>query len=191
MSHTSMEQQTDMNPFEINSNLDTYVISGLNLRNLVWHGFPSPGEISPALVSSMIVLMFSIGESLISNKYEVIETRPSLDLLGQRGLMAKVERIYSSIPYTVDELNEKFLNCICQEEQVKGPVLQRVHKLLLKNKFRQSMYLLIPEWECQARILFTCVNTCPSRSLTAEDDTLYTTFDEILSKVKELLAKLD
>ena len=139
----------------------------------------------------MIVLMFSIGESLISNKYEVIETRPSLDLLGQRGLMAKVERIYSSIPYTVDELNEKFLNCICQEEQVKGPVLQRVHKLLLKNKFRQSMYLLIPEWECQARILFTCVNTCPSRSLTAEDDTLYTTFDEILSKVKELLAKLD
>ena len=162
------------------------MISGLNLRNLVWHGFPSPGEISPALVSSMIVLMFSIGESLISNKYEVIETRPSLDLLGQRGLMAKVERIYSSIPYTVDELNEKFLNCISQEEQVKGPVLQRVHKLLLKNKFRQSLYLLIPEWECQARILFTCVNTCPSRSLTAEDDTLYTTFDEILSKVKNI-----
>ena len=56
--------------------------SGLNLRNLVWHGFPSPGEISPALVSSMIVLMFSIGEALISSKYEVIEKRPNLDLLG-------------------------------------------------------------------------------------------------------------
>ena len=48
----------------------------------MWHGFPSPGEISPALVSSLIVLMFSIGEGLISNKYEVIETRPMLDLLG-------------------------------------------------------------------------------------------------------------
>ena len=98
--------------------------------------------------------------------------------------MAKIERIYSSIPYTVDELNEKFLECISQDDQVKGPVLQRVHKLLSKNKFRQSLYLLIPEWECQARLLFTCVNTCPSRSLTAEADALYTTFDEILSKVK-------
>ena len=105
-------------------------------------------------------------------------------ILGQRGLMAKIERIYSSIPYTVDELNEKFLDCISQDDQVKGPVLQRVHKLLSKNKFRQSLYLLIPEWECQARLLFTCVNTCPSRSLTAEADALYTTFDEILSKVK-------
>lgn len=59
-----------------------------------------------------------------------------------------------------------------------------MHKLLGKNKFRQSLYLLIPEWECQARLLFTLVNTCPSRSLTAEDDKLYTTFDEILSKVR-------
>ena len=107
-----------------------------------------------------------------------------ISVLGQRGLMAKIERIYSSIPYTVDELNEKFLECISQDDQVKGPVLQRVHKLLSKNKFRQSLYLLIPEWECQARLLFTCVNTCPSRSLTAEADALYTTFDEILSKVK-------
>ena len=112
-------------------------------------------------------------------------------IIGQRGLMAKIERIYSSIPYTVDELNEKFLECISQDDQVKGPVLQRVHKLLSKNKFRQSLYLLIPEWECQARLLFTCVNTCPSRSLTAEADALYTTFDEILSKVnlKSFLAK--
>ena len=102
--------------------------------------------------------------------------------------MAKIERIYSSIPYTVDELNEKFLECISQDDQVKGPVLQRVHKLLSKNKFRQSLYLLIPEWECQARLLFTCVNTCPSRSLTAEADALYTTFDEILSKVKSFSA---
>ena len=44
--------------------------------------------------------------------------------------------------------------------------------------------MLIPEWECQARLLFTLVNTCPDRSVTAESDTLYTTFDEILAKIR-------
>ena len=44
--------------------------NGLNLRNLVWHGFPKPGEISPVLASSLIVLVFSIGETLICNGLE-------------------------------------------------------------------------------------------------------------------------
>ena len=156
---------------------------GLNLRNLVWHGFPRPGEISPVLASSMIILMFSLGESLIRQDFTRIKTRPTLNLLGHRGFMAKVERVYSHIPETTDQLDAKFLDFIHQED-VKGPVLQRVFKLLSKNKFRESLILLIPEWECQARLLFTVVNTCPMRSMTAENDKLYTTFDEILSKVR-------
>jgi hypothetical protein len=55
---------------------------GLNLRNLVWHGFPRPGEISPALASSLIILTFSIGEALLSQGMDQIEERPSVDLLG-------------------------------------------------------------------------------------------------------------
>ena len=156
---------------------------GLNLRNLAWHGFPRPGEISPILASSLIVLIFSIGEALISNKYDQVEHRTSVDLLGQKGLMSKIEAIYGSIPYTVDEISDTFMHML-QPDDPKGPVLQRVHKLLSKNKFRQALYLLIPEWECQARLLFTLVNTCPSRSLTAEDSRLYLTFDEILSKIR-------
>ena len=80
--------------------------SGLNLRNLVWHGFPSPGEISPALVSSLIVLMFSIGEGLISNKYEVIETRPTLDLLGAY-IVVKFGSIFMLVPYKFNIQSEK------------------------------------------------------------------------------------
>ena len=158
--------------------------NGLNLRNLVWHGFPKPGEISPVLASSLIVLVFSIGETLICNGLERLEiTRPCLDLLGPVGFTAKIERIYGSIPYTYDQIQDKFIDSV-QPDHPKGPVLKRIHKLLLKNKFRQSLYMLIPEWECQARLLFTLVNTCPDRSVTAESDTLYTTFDEILAKIR-------
>ena len=82
---------------------------GLNLRNLAWHGFPRPGEISPILASSLIVLIFSIGEALISNKYDQLEHRTSVDLLGQKGLMSKIEAIYGSIPNTVDKISDTFL----------------------------------------------------------------------------------
>ena len=68
----------------------------------MWHGFPSPGEISPALVSSLIVLMFSIGEGLISNKYEVIETRPTLDLLGLFIMAVRVVE-FSSSEYKIEK----------------------------------------------------------------------------------------
>lgn len=156
---------------------------GLNLRNLVWHGFPKPGELSPALASSLIILLFSIGEVLV-NKDLIIEQRPSLDILGPRGLMAKVERIYSSIPYTVDELNDKLAKSIDKDNDGKSLLLHRVHKLLIKNKFRQSLFLLIPQWEHQARLLFAKVNQCPQSSSTAENDKLYLTFDEILSKIR-------
>ena len=57
--------------------------NGLNLRNLVWHGFPKPGEISPVLASSFIILIFSIGETLICNGLENLEPRKSIDLLGE------------------------------------------------------------------------------------------------------------
>ncbi len=70
--------------------------SGLNLRNLVWHGFPRPGEISPALASSLIILAFSIGESLQSRGV-IVEKRPTVALLGQSGLFSKTERIFNQI----------------------------------------------------------------------------------------------
>ena len=153
-------------------------------RNLVWHGFPQPGEISPVLASSLIVLIFSIGETLICNNVEHLESvRGNIDLLGPEGFMAKIEKIYGCIPFTCEQIHYQFINSV-KPDHPKGPVLQRIHKQLLKNKFRQSLNLLIPEWECQSRLLFTLVNTCPDRSMTAENDTLYTTFDEMLAKVR-------
>ena len=36
----------------------------LNLRNVLWHGFASPGEIRPALAATFFSLVFSIGAKL-------------------------------------------------------------------------------------------------------------------------------
>ncbi|KAK2531474.1 Ermard [Columba guinea] len=53
--------------------------------------------------------------------------------------------------------------------------------------FKQSRYadcviLLLPQLEAGLRLLFTTINNCPNRLLTAEPSALYTTFDEMLAK---------
>ena len=39
-----------------------------------------------------------------------------MDLLGQKGLLSKIEAIYASIPYTVDEISETFLSTISPDD---------------------------------------------------------------------------
>lgn len=41
---------------------------GLNLRNIVWHGFTSPGELHPHLISGLVVLFASLGQMLPNNQ---------------------------------------------------------------------------------------------------------------------------
>ncbi|KAM7171814.1 endoplasmic reticulum membrane-associated RNA degradation protein isoform 6-T7 [Macrochelys suwanniensis] len=49
-------------------------------------------------------------------------------------------------------------------------------------KYADCVILLLPQLETGLRLLFTTVNKCPNRLLTAETSSLYTTFDEMLTK---------
>ncbi|EMP25150.1 Transmembrane protein C6orf70 like protein [Chelonia mydas] len=49
-------------------------------------------------------------------------------------------------------------------------------------KYADCVILLLPQLETGLRLLFTTVNKCPNRLLTAESSSLYTTFDEMLTK---------
>ena len=66
--------------------------------------------------------------------------------------------------------------------QPKASILKLALKRYQDGEELQSLNILVPEWECICRILFSRVNSCPERLLTAEADTLYTTFDEMLSQ---------
>ena len=80
-----------------------------------------------------------------------------------------------------DEIAKDFIENV-QHDNPKALLLQRAHRLYGQSKFRHAVYLLLPEWECLLRGCYASANQCPSRSMTAEDDRLYTTFDEILSR---------
>nr|XP_005304023.1 endoplasmic reticulum membrane-associated RNA degradation protein isoform X9 [Chrysemys picta bellii] len=49
-------------------------------------------------------------------------------------------------------------------------------------KYADCVILLLPQLETGLRLLFATVNKCPNRLLTAESSSLYTTFDEMLTK---------
>ncbi|XP_069810423.1 endoplasmic reticulum membrane-associated RNA degradation protein [Dendropsophus ebraccatus] len=152
----------------------------LNLRNILWHGFVSPQEIPPKYCSMLLLLTVGLGQLLrswLTNKEMCLVHRPYF--------------VFSNLQEVpiFPELNEKVLSMadslIEKSEFVLTPMVPFWIEAI--TAFRQGRYadcavLLLPQMETGLRLAFTTVNGCPERMLTAESTSLYTTFDEILSK---------
>eukprot|EP00096_Caligus_rogercresseyi_P007440 TRINITY_DN2529_c0_g1_i1.p1 TRINITY_DN2529_c0_g1~~TRINITY_DN2529_c0_g1_i1.p1 ORF type:complete len:527 (+),score=62.75 TRINITY_DN2529_c0_g1_i1:894-2474(+) len=131
----------------------------LNIRNLLWHGFLSHGDLHPAYLSGVILLAHSIGLSLKSFP------------LRKRGFSPCLSRVElfkndTELPFQVDDDDLS---------------LRRILDLHKQGSYDLSLMLFLPYLESRLRRLYTEVNNCPARILTAESDRFYTTFDEILA----------
>ncbi|NXE35515.1 EMARD protein, partial [Ptilorrhoa leucosticta] len=152
---------------------------GLNLRNVLWHGFASPQEIPAKYCAMLLFLTAGLGQLLQTYLLQtkcVLVHRPYVIFISLEELDA--------FP-----LNNEILSIA--EELVK--LSSFVLKIMLPfwiaalTAFKQSRYadsviLLLPQLEVGLRLLFTTTNKCPNRLLTAESSALYTTFDELLAK---------
>lgn len=143
----------------------------LNLRNIVWHGFAFPGEISALFASALFTLTTSVEPD------KPLRSRDSISL----------EKSFNIVQY-LNKPSEKHLmtdllslasdtSCFIVMDR-KLPLLERASSA----PSIVALSILLPELEHALRIMFTVVNSCPNRLLTAESDELYTTFDEILSE---------
>nr|XP_056709004.1 endoplasmic reticulum membrane-associated RNA degradation protein [Euleptes europaea] len=153
---------------------------GLNLRNILWHGFASPEEIPPKYFSMLLLLTVGLGQLL---KNYLLQTQSDL-----------VHRPYVSFTnlkelHVFPDLSHEQLS-LAEELVVKSSIVLRTvlpFWITALTSFRQHRYaecvmLLLPQLESGLRLLFTTVNNCPSRLITAESSSLYTTFDEMLAK---------
>ncbi|XP_059697518.1 endoplasmic reticulum membrane-associated RNA degradation protein isoform X3 [Haemorhous mexicanus] len=153
---------------------------GLNLRNVLWHGFASPQEIPAKYCAMLLFLTAGLGQLLQTYLLQtkgVLVHRPYVIFISLQELDA------------FPDLNSEILSIA--EELVK--LSSFVLKIMLPfwiaalTAFKQSRYadsviLLLPQLEAGLRLLFTTTNKCPNRLLTAESSALYTTFDEMLAK---------
>ncbi|XP_020656864.3 endoplasmic reticulum membrane-associated RNA degradation protein isoform X1 [Pogona vitticeps] len=153
---------------------------GLNLRNILWHGFASPQEIPMKYLSVLLFLTAGLGQLLKNYLLQTQSTlihRPCISFTNLEEL------------HVFPDLNHKLL-LLAEKIVIKSDIVLRTMVpfwISAVASFRQSRYadcviLLLPQLETGLRLLFTTVNKCPSRLMTAESSSLYTTFDEMLAK---------
>ncbi|NWY64348.1 EMARD protein, partial [Erithacus rubecula] len=152
---------------------------GLNLRNVLWHGFASPQEIPAKYCAMLLFLTAGLGQLLQTY------------LLQTKGVL--IHRPYV-IFISLEELdafplNDEILSIAEELVKLSSFVLKTMLPFWISalTAFRQSRYadsviLLLPQLEVGLRLLFTTTNKCPNRLLTAESSAFYTTFDEMLAK---------
>lgn len=153
---------------------------GLNLRNVLWHGFASPQEIPAKYCAMLLFLTAGLGQLLqtylLQTKYVLVH-RPYVTFIRLEDLDA------------FPDLNHETLSVAEELLQVSNFVLRTMLPFWMAalTAFKQSRYadcviLLLPQLEAGLRLLFTTTNKCPNRLLTAESSAFYTTFDEMLTK---------
>ncbi|NWH95270.1 EMARD protein, partial [Aegithalos caudatus] len=165
---------------------------GLNLRNVLWHGFASPQEIPAKYCAMLLFLTAGLGQLLqtylLQNK-EVLVHRPYVIFISLEELDAFPGKYLATSKFFLLYLNDEILSIAEKLVKLSSFVLKIMLPFWIAalTAFKQSRYadsviLLLPQLEVGLRLFFTTSNKCPNRLLTAESSALYTTFDEMLAK---------
>uniref|UniRef100_A0A669P429 ER membrane associated RNA degradation n=1 Tax=Phasianus colchicus TaxID=9054 RepID=A0A669P429_PHACC len=139
---------------------------GLNLRNVLWHGFASPEEIPAKYCAMLLFLTAGLGQLLqiyLLKTKHVLVHRPYVTFIRLEDLDA------------FPDLNHETLSVVEELLQESNFVLRTMLPFWMAalTAFKQSRYadcviLLLPQLEAGLRLLFTTTNKCPNRLLTAE-----------------------
>uniref|UniRef100_A0A8C9KQ12 ER membrane associated RNA degradation n=1 Tax=Panthera tigris altaica TaxID=74533 RepID=A0A8C9KQ12_PANTA len=152
---------------------------GLNLRNILWHGFASPHEVPPKYCSMMTLLTAGLGQLLKSylrqTKFALVH-RPFRALPDLEDLAVFPDMTSEVLP-VLEEVMEKSTFIL----KIMLPYWEEALIRFKAHRFADCAVLLLPQLETGLRRAFAVVNKCPQRLLTAESTALYTTFD-ILAK---------
>ncbi|XP_014730979.1 PREDICTED: endoplasmic reticulum membrane-associated RNA degradation protein isoform X1 [Sturnus vulgaris] len=153
---------------------------GLNLRNVLWHGFASPQEIPAKYCAMLLLLTAGLGQLLQTYLLQtkgVLVHRPYVIFISLEELDA------------FPDLNDEILSIAEELVKLSSFVLKTMLPFWIaaltafrNSRYADSVILLLPQLEVGLRLLFTTTNKCPNRLLTAESSAFYTTFDEMLAK---------
>lgn len=167
-------------------------LTSINLRNLVWHGFLSPGEFNPCYTSFLLLAMLSLDRPL-----EIL--RGKSDQRRRRTDTRQLGAFFDSVqPFTLerDSLFYEFASQLSESSYfvVPGhlPLWLEMWRLMAAGEIEAGLALLFPELEHSIRVVFTpffpnppqiyvASNDCADRLLSAAADELYTTLDVLLS----------
>nr|XP_060473117.1 endoplasmic reticulum membrane-associated RNA degradation protein isoform X4 [Panthera onca] len=139
---------------------------GLNLRNILWHGFASPHEVPPKYCSMMTLLTAGLGQLLKSylrqTKFALVH-RPFRALPDLEDLAVFPDMTSEVLP-VLEEVMEKSTFIL----KIMLPYWEEALIRFKAHRFADCAVLLLPQLETGLRRAFAVVNKCPQRLLTAE-----------------------
>uniref|UniRef100_A0ABK0LBY0 ER membrane-associated RNA degradation n=1 Tax=Rattus norvegicus TaxID=10116 RepID=A0ABK0LBY0_RAT len=153
---------------------------GLNLRNVLWHGFASPQDIPPKYCSALLLLTAGLGQLLKSYLHHTkvqLAHRPFVTLTNLEDVI-----VFPGVTDKVLSALETVMTKSSFLLKIMLPYWELAVSKFKSHRFADCTMLLLSQLEAGLRRVFATVNKCPDRLLTAESTILYTTFDEILAK---------
>ncbi|KAM6279939.1 endoplasmic reticulum membrane-associated RNA degradation protein [Porphyrio hochstetteri] len=153
---------------------------GLNLRNVLWHGFASPEEIPAKYCAMLLFLTVGLGQllqtyllqtkcTLVHRPYVIFVSLEELD-------------VFPDLNHEALSIAEELVKRSSFVLKTMSPFWMAALTAFKQSRYADCVILLLPQLEVGLRLLFTTTNKCPNRMLTAEPSALYTTFDEMLAK---------
>ncbi|KFV00747.1 ER membrane-associated RNA degradation protein, partial [Tauraco erythrolophus] len=164
---------------------------GLNLRNVLWHGFASPQEIPAKYCAMLLFLTAGLGQLLqmylqqtkcvlVHRPYVIFVSLEELDVFP--GKYSAISKFLLYLTHETLSIAEELVKLSSFVLKTMLPFWMAALTAFKKSRYADCVILLLPQLEVGLRLLFTTTNKCPSRLLTAEPSALYTTFDEMLAK---------
>ncbi|XP_055288875.1 endoplasmic reticulum membrane-associated RNA degradation protein isoform X4 [Moschus berezovskii] len=140
---------------------------GLNLRNVLWHGFAAPQEVPPKYCSMMVVLTAGLGQLLkgyLQRTNFTLAHRPFLTLTSVEDLIVFPD-VTSEVLSVLEEVIKKSTFIL----KIMLPYWEVALSKLKSHRFADCAILLLVQLETGLRKVFAEVNGCPKRLLTAEE----------------------
>ncbi|OPJ72785.1 endoplasmic reticulum membrane-associated RNA degradation protein isoform B [Patagioenas fasciata monilis] len=153
---------------------------GLNLRNVLWHGFASPQEIPVKYCAMLLFLTAGLGQLLQAYLLQtkcILVHRPYVFFVSLEEL-----DIFPDLSHETLSIAEQLVKLSSFVLKTMLPFWMAALTAFKQSRYADCVILLLPQLEAGLRLLFTTTNNCPNRLLTAEPSALYTTFDEMLAK---------
>nr|XP_058145707.1 endoplasmic reticulum membrane-associated RNA degradation protein isoform X3 [Dasypus novemcinctus] len=140
---------------------------GLNLRNILWHGFASPQEIPPKYCSMMLLLTAGLGQLLRSylqqTKFTLVH-RSFVTLTNLEDLT-----IFPDVTYDILSVLEEVMKKSTFILKIMLPYWEVAIIKFKSHRFADCAILLLIQLETGLRNVFATINKCPKRLLTAEE----------------------
>ncbi|NXX51717.1 EMARD protein, partial [Tricholaema leucomelas] len=167
---------------------------GLNLRNVLWHGFASPQEIPAKYCAMLLFLTAGLGQllqmyllqtkhTLVHRPYVIFLSLDELDIFpGKYLTITNFLLCYIYLNPETLSIAEELVKLSSFVLKAMLPFWMAALTAFKQNRYADCVILLLPQLEAGLRLLFTTTNKCPNRLLTAEVNLRFRVIYNMLAK---------